>query len=178
MNQTPEIVLTIILFTVVGVVFGYQVGIELDSSTGWFSFMFGAMGLMIGCMAALVAGLFLTSPEHFEEKTVSNRLVSLNSQISVSGNFFLGTGSVSGVKTYYYFVDTPKGVNSRSVSASNSYIVETDSVEPKIVKHNYQLSQPSSIWTSIYIPLAFISPTDYNRLYIPEGSIKHQYKPN
>jgi len=172
--------LIVILFTVVALVFGHQVGKELDDHKDhfMFSYTFGTLGFVLGAMVAIIMGFVFTGPEDFEEVTTTKDLISLNSQANASGSFFLGIGSVSDTKRYYYFVDTPKGVNSRSVCAGDSYITETDSTEPKIVKYRYQLKKDPLSLSSLYIRAGVLSPDEYNKIYIPEGSIKRQYSPN
>lgn len=151
-------------------VFGKRVG------DPYFMTGMGTMaGIAVGMVLSLALGFVYTSPDDFKEKTTTQEIVSLDSDISSSGSFFLGIGSVSGSKKYYYFVETPRGMNSRSVYATNSYINETDSLDPKVVHHDFQ--EEEEIW-SFYIPAPHVRPDDYTEIYVPEGSIVREYNPN
>jgi len=166
---------TAFLFFISSSIFGYFVGRDIDrviQST----MAFGLLGTMVGLVFAMFSGLFLTSPDDFEKAVETNKLVSLSNNMETEGNFFLGIGSVSGSKKYYYYVDTPKGIHGRSVYANDAYIMETDTTEPKISKHEFELTDEAVYW-SFYFPVGF-SPDDYEKIIIPKGSIERQYNPN
>jgi len=165
--------ITLLLFTLVGAAFGY-----------W-KMRDAALGKMIFGMVGFTAGFFISFlilPEIFGDKSDFNHhkyeqnLVALNNSITSSGRFFLGSGALKVEKRYYYLVNTKKGVHSRSVDASDAYIVEHDSISsPKIVFHEFE--EKTKLW---YLPSRKMvdEVSNYLQFHIPEGSIKRQYNPN
>jgi len=164
--------ITLLLFILVGAVIGYYILDDVFTVTS-----LAMAGFTLGFFVS-----FLFLPEIFQDKSdfihhkYEQNLVALDNNISTSGTFFLGSGSLKGKKRYYYLVNTSKGVHSRSVDASDTYIVEYDSLSsPKIVFHEFE--EKARLW---YLPNQKVTDgvDNYYRIHIPEGSIKHQYNPN
>lgn len=168
--------ITVLIFTLVGCFMGYLFTHPYEDLF-FGMFMFGGMGLVFGFLVSMVVfGLNFSTPEDFNQYKTKKKLVALQNNTSIEGSLFLGTGSFKGVKKYYYMVETGRGVNSRSVKANNSYIVEHDSItSPKIVHHFFE---PKS--RLFYFPSNTKLPEaqNYVRFHIPEGSIKREYNPN
>lgn len=138
-------------------------------------FLGGALGLIV----ALIAGNFLTTPDDWQKIRTETEIISLSNSTNLSGDFFLGTGSVEGRKMYYYYVDTEKGAINRRLEAKDIYVEEANSsVQPKVVKVRYE-SKADYVW---YIPTdpEEMAPLDepYTQIIVPKGSIKRQYNPN
>lgn len=147
--------------------------------TGFFVVMGALIGGLIGLVTSLSVGEFVTTPDDWQGYRSETEIISLSNSSEISGKFFLGTGSVEGEKMYYYYTDTNKGAINRRLPARDTYVEEADSsVQPKVVEVWYE-PNTNYIW---YIPK---DPEDmkslegpYTQIVIPEGSIKHQYKPN
>jgi glutamine cyclotransferase len=134
-------------------------------------------GACIGASAGTLACLFVSfaniSPEHFERQVETTEIISLQGNTSVSGSFFLGTGSFEGEKVYYYYIQTQRGAISRKVDADETYVKETSTATPTIKKVRYK--DKGSLWHFTIPPDTL---DEYNQVTIPEGSIKREYKPN
>lgn len=128
------------------------------------------------CTFMFLLGVEFSDRSDYRRIKTSSDLVSLNNNISSAGSFFLGIGSFSGQKRYYYYVNTSRGVISRSVDAGRAFIVEHDttsegSFEPKIVRYEYDTILDQLSW---YVPHPGKYST-YYRIHVPEGSIKTEY---
>lgn len=147
--------------------------------TSFFAVMGGFIGGVIGFIIALGLGEFMTTPDDWQKYRGETEIISLSNSTTLSGEFFLGTGSVDGRKMYYYYVDTDKGAINRRLPATDTYVEEADkSVQPKIVRVWYE-SEANYIW---YFPTdpEKVESLDgpYTQIIVPEGSIKRQYNPN
>ena len=164
--------LTILLFAVAGVF------VALFSTRDTFflgvNMVFGAwIPAAVGALACFIISVANKSPEHFERQVETTEIISLQSNTSVSGNFFLGTGSFEGEKVYYYYIQTERGAISRKVDADETYVKETSTATPTIKKVRYK--DKGSLWHFTIRPDTL---DEYNQVTIPEGSIKREYKPN
>jgi hypothetical protein len=165
--------ITIAIFGVLGAFAGYMILRPHNNGLG--IALLGMAGSVLGIGVSLALGGVFADRSDFKKTTETVVLVSLNNSTSASGEFFLGSGSVQGQKRYYYMTETEKGIASRSVEARDAYIVETDTTSPKIVRHKF--NGKLQLW---YIPV-IKRPSEvenYDRVYVPEGSIKNQFKPN
>ncbi len=128
--------LTVFLFALAGGVLGFSVMRPYNNGLG--TIMLGLAAGMLGfVVSSLILGGALADKSDFERKTKTFQLVSLDNSVNASGQFFLGSGSIQGEKRYFYMTETEKGIASRSVDASDAYIVETDTTSPKIVRHKF-----------------------------------------
>lgn len=160
-------------------VLGFVLGLALIGSSKYANIfpeilLFPLIGGMVGFIIFIMSGFFLTGPEDFRKIKTEKELVSLSSNISSEASFFLGIGSFSGTKKYYYFVNTDRGAINKSVYANETYIEEFENGTTRILKVRYE-----SIFNHWHAVMhAVMDHDEYNRIWIPEGSIKHQYKPN
>lgn len=134
----------------------------------------GITGALVGLLIALMLGHTYTSPDDMKKIRTEQKIISLSNTSEVSGDFFLGTGSVGGHKIYYYYIDTPKGAINKRVKATEAFVEEQEGVEPKVVKVRFK--DVSSGW--YIVPPKKMEGKSYTRIFIPKGSIKRQYKPN
>jgi hypothetical protein len=166
--------ITIVLCAIVGFCIGYF-GTRRHRFRGPNAFLGTAVGGCMGVLMAFMFGIAFTGPEDFEKQKSETKIVSLQSNTSVSGSFFLGTGSFEGKKVYYYYVETKRGAISRKVDADETYVKEVpEPTNPRIVKVRHKKS-----WSPWHFTIkAAVELEDYNQVIIPEGSIKHEFKPN
>ena len=104
------------------------------------------------------------------ESQEPQRLYSLSNKTSVSGSFFLGSGSVHG-EDYFYFLDrAPLGYYIRKVASNISFINEC------IEYPYYIISIPTYKykWIKYLTPLPPLRSEVY-QFYIPKNSIKYGF---
>ncbi|MFW6281663.1 MAG: hypothetical protein ACOC1O_02560 [bacterium] len=128
----------------------------------------GAFGIWIFIMLFLSA--FISIGAETEEYLYSsNKIYALDGNFETNGNFFLGTGSVDESLKYYYLVKKEGGKKIKSVHANNVILYESDN--PRIEVYNVRFKRN---WLNNNF--ICISGLKY-KLYIPDGSIKQNYKP-
>ena len=85
-----------------------------------------------------------------------DEIYSLDRGTEVNGHFSLGCGSIDSDITYYFYVETERGFELKSISSDNSkiYLVETDEKYPSIVTKKDKDS--FGTYKVIYIPVGTI----------------------
>lgn len=97
---------------------------------------------------------------------VQTELSALNNSSNVSGEFFLGFGSVDNEEVYRYIIqDSDGGYRVRSVDASDVVVYEIPGASSAYVE-TARLRSPSS-WSAISN-----TSSDDIKFYVPEGSVK------
>jgi hypothetical protein len=93
--------------------------------------------LMIAVLICGIAMVFV-SGRVGESRTIRSDIVSLDREMSVSGHFVLGSGTVSGKPVYLYYINTPGGgYKLKSVDASICTIYQDENTTPYIAGGYY-----------------------------------------
>ena len=135
--------------------FGAFICIALFLSIGWFLWT-----------------IFTMPHPTCEYSTITQPIYSLERENSISGSFILGFGSVEGKPTYYFYKNDTLGVVLDSENAYYTSLVETNEREPSLVYYDIEHGEcPPEIrkysgWTGNKI------------IYVPEGTIKKEFKVN
>ena len=114
----------------------------------------------------VVVGMFFWGKYYVDDynseytETVYEKIYSLDRGTEVSGGFTLGSGSVEENIVYYFYVETDRGFQLKSVSAGYEeiYLDEDDMVTPHIDKIKTKGEGP------------------YYVIYVPEGTIVRQFQ--
>ena len=134
---------TLLLLLLAALVFGFGVG---------FSFL-----------AGIAVPKQWTGPE-------TTQLVSLRDSDGVSGQFFLGTGSIDATQYYFFYKEAGQGYQPGKVEVSNNVTVfEEKGQNGQLKTYTYKFSNPLFRWIALELP---------NQKYefiIPEGSLKKNF---
>ena len=131
----------------------------------FFMALFGSIGFLAGVLLSYVLSIILAtiSPTYHVESR--NGLVTLQDGTSVSGRFFLGSGSVDGKPGYtYYRGDGVNGFSLESVAA-NKAIVKYSTEAPRVEKI---LTCGPGLFSNSCVSSQYV-------FYVPEGSVKQDY---
>lgn len=131
--------------------------------------IFGAFGGALLFLLVGVVDMKLSETEEIEEHMYY--ISSIKSNVDTEGRFFLGSGSIESVEYYYAFRKTTRGFKRVKVPASRSYIVETDSRRPEVVKHVNKCVDCTVI-KNAKEPLSFYT------VYVPKGTIIRKFSLN
>lgn len=129
-----------------------------------FQILFWCGGLLIG-----TAMIFNSNDASIWKK--EQDIVSLDYANSINGRFFLGSGSVEGIRHYYVYVQEGNLFKLISLNAEQTYLEET-SEAPSIWKLKCDEEKQRVIWR---IDLCGGEKTV---LKIPKNSIIKEFKPN
>ena len=158
----------IILGIILVMVFFYTIGHEFDGIVIWGG-VFG--GFMVGTfvLALISAILSLPCKEVLKEEYELHAIVD-NSEIT--GNFFLGCGSIGEDKYYSYIIETERGktVKTLKIEECND-IYFKDTVETPMLKY-YEPEFEKDWWYWFAFPIE----DNYWVFHIPEGSIIEDYE--
>lgn len=123
----------------------------------------------VSFIIAAIIGCFI--PSHWQEDAVWN-LASLRDQSSVSGNFFLGIGSIDEVQYYTYYVDHGNKQYSRDKIEVDDVLMinESDTIPPRLTRYVNVFNNPT------YHLFAVDSLTERYEFTIPVGSIIKKFK--
>lgn len=130
------------------------------------------MGMIIGGLIIVpLFAIFFHAAFDSEEYVKENiQMVALKDNMATEGKFFLGSGTVDSSIKYFYMTKTEKGLKIDSVNASDSYLVEDDSVNPYIEIHSTRFKNE---FVEKWFPNWY---SGYTIIHIPKGSILYNYQ--
>ena len=176
------------IFPLLGAIFGWKI-FEYAKDTSWSFSSYVASTLLAAIFAfcGFVAGASLGTqmgtghPAHWKlEETAA--LVSLRSSSGVTGNFFLGSGTIGQGQYYFFYEKLGEGYQPGSIAAANNVTIFEEKREDGELK-TYVSSGFANPWIALIglssqsRPYAF-SLLKLNKLYefrIPEGSLKQNF---
>lgn len=130
------------------------------------------------CIAALIfvdvvlAGaisFIVPTDEQNIQLTQTEKITALKDNISSEGHFFLASATIKDKPSYYYVVQTNRGLKQKKINAEQSYIHYTkDDFRVEIYKGVSFKNWYTYIWASV--PTA-----EYYDIYIPEGSVTSEF---
>jgi hypothetical protein len=129
-----------------------------------------AISLLIAAATASIAVMVITlaSPTYNTVPFSTQNLTSLKTEITTSGNFFLGTGSIDSKPVYFYY----------RLNTDGTYQLHNKNVKYAAIRESTDTPHidvySPKLWFSI-----LISPSESKYVFnIPPGSIIHSYNPN
>ena len=162
-----------LIFALVIVIFAWRPLYE--DSFGFLEYLLSTMFLAMLAIAGLVAGIAVALivgaavPKHWTEgETI--KLVSLRSGDSVSGSFFLGTGSIGTTQYYFYYKEAGRGYQPGRVEvADNVTIFEEKRQAGELKVYTSKFVNPSLEWVALNV--------EHHKyeFIIPEGSLKKNF---
>ena len=161
---------TIILFYAIGYFFFlYDFYKESDGFDSYVIFFPLISSLYFACAGFIVA---IVLPVNFETTKWQENLVTLKDNNSVSGNFFLGTGTINGQMKYVYYQQNYDSTYQMwQVDYFNAKIKYTDG-QPKV--NITDVRRQKSLWNKFAIDMDGSSQTYI--FEVPKGSIKNSYE--
>jgi hypothetical protein len=165
--------LYIILVIVLGVT-GVLIAVLDSDNDFWEKF---GMGIAQGLFGAVVAFFicFITSvivdgvADKEYVKIDENKIIALQDGSSVSGRFFLGSGSFDGTMKYVYMTSTNNEMSMDSVRVESAKLLYSDLTKIETYK---------SYYTNKTVRYLFGKESwDHNiyKIYIPEGTVKQNF---
>lgn len=123
--------------------------------------------ILFGVMCANISG-----PAEMVEVESTIELYAVNDYIGEHGRFYLGSGHIDNDEYYYYVVKTEDGGFITKKIESDMAVLYYTEDEPKIEVCRYKFTNP------IHNFLSFgVCQTERKyKIYIPEGTIIHDYK--
>lgn len=117
-------------------------------------------------IAGTVVGMFFWGKYYVDTyndeytETVYEKIYFLDRGTEVSGSFTLGSGSIEENVVYYFYIETDRGFQLKSLTAGYEeiYLVEDDTVTPRVNKIKNKGEDP------------------YYVIYVPEGTIVRQFQ--
>lgn len=103
---------------------------------------------------------------HYE---ISENIISMKDGSGISGNFFLGCGSLNGELVYSFYAQDSIGIHGRTIDSDRAILRYTTS-QPRHV--TYCKKYAKSDW--LFTPYLFWEYPYKDILYIPEGSITNK----
>lgn len=161
----------------IGVIFGFYVvfssffpyGMDLFDYVAGVLFGILFASLFGGLLFLLCWGIGYLMPKHLEvEKTIA--LVSIDNNISVQGNFFLGSGFIES-KQYYFYMEKLDGsfVPHRVVVEDNVFITENSQENPKIIFYKFKFNNKYANLIAVNLSEKVIE------IVIPKNSVKYGF---
>lgn len=119
--------------------------------------------VLIGMMLNMLTYIFVD-----EDYSYSRPLTTINDNSSVSGSFFLGSGSIKEIPTFMYYVLNERGeFRLQHVDADDAFITYTDG-PPEVIVHT---TRTKSEWLAVEMDMA-----EYEYEFrVPRGSVKQVY---
>lgn len=163
----------VVLTIGIGVLVGLVVGVALSKSERFPFFVGGVFGLLMGAVVGFMVAMAVTvnapTPYRLEE-VGSYNLASLRSVDGVSGDFFLGSGSVGSDLYYFYFVDQgDQGLVASKVNATGGWLTvrvhEVDGQTGGVLKTYKWVPDRSS--PVVWFGVAVEGPVSVYDFYVP-----------
>jgi hypothetical protein len=137
-----------------------------------FFLLYSGISFLVGL--GIVATVVSTLPK--EENIYYLDIVSLKNDNSISGNFFLGSGSIQQEEYYFYFVKAKDGSFYRDkVEADRTRIVQTANISPRCEWK--EITHISNATTKFWIGTGdlFFERKDF-KLYVPPDTIIENFR--
>lgn len=143
-----------------------------NEEMAWF---FSFVGIIVGILGAIavtsmVSYIVTNDNNTVYVKTSETQIIALQDNSSVSGSFFLGSGSIKGVMKYTYLTNTEDGIKMNQVNSESSYILEENASNPRIIVSTPEFTN-KSLWWWATSPWRGVK----TQIYIPKGSVKTNY---
>lgn len=160
----------IILLVIGCIVFAYKGWKDCDAVVG---FLILFSGLLLSIQIVLLAFAALSNVEYGQQH---QDIVSLNINSTVSGDFFLGSGSIDEVEYYFYYKKCADGgYLKEQIPVVETKIYETNDISPRL-----QWTEVRSLenkYTSFFIGASgyyFVDQEDF-KFFVPEGTIIKEF---
>lgn len=101
-------------------------------------------------------------------------LVALSNQMSIQGQFFLGTGRVDGKMKYTYIKKLDQGVKLKSADAEDYIVKQKEGANPRIYERT-KVVNPRNLMELFWSQNTFANFYSQKFIVIPEGSVKHGF---
>jgi len=99
------------------------------------------------------------------------QIYSLGNNHSIKGSFGLFSGTIDKVEYYFFFIKNNKGFQRKEVPVKKTYLIETDSIQPQLMKMNRKYQDENKFWKII---------DDYRvnhfKIYVPKNTIIRKFK--
>lgn len=107
--------------------------------------------LMVIAAASIIGSAVCTSIYHEHYTKLIGEIISIRTDNSISGRFYLGSGYVSDKNYYYYYIKTDNCYRLDKCDASRTYILEDDYHVPSV----YEIKEIGQMKTTylIYVPV-------------------------
>lgn len=142
-------------------------------------------GLISGIVVSFVMLVFATEEGKFDDSKLESSkcvavyeiipLISIEREQSMSGTFFIGSGTVKSDVYYFAYVDTSDGMYLNKYPRYKTYIVEQDG-EPKATTTMYECSRPVFAWLKGMDKAPKRTRAKKYQLYVPKGTIIRDFK--
>lgn len=127
------------------------------------------VGAMVSLASAVVISVVIPATPIFESNAPIKALKDGN---TVSGSFFLGTGTVDGEIEYRFMSEEEDGgLRMNTVSADDAVIYDTTDA-PRVETYTYEFK--SRLVRLLFGPGPLLQDAEY-RIYVPEGTVKYEY---
>ena len=136
--------------------------IFIGDARGWYwcdASGLGIVGLIFGIMSliSLVCCVSLYPNYATSYNILLYEIVSIRTEDSIEGSFFLGSGTLKD-KTYYVcYSKNSKGYKLEKLETDKSYVIEDNDKTPSVYKVNYKNSLGT--YYNIYVPVGTIITT-------------------
>ncbi len=130
--------------------------------------VFAVIAFIVGILFASIIGAAV--PKHWIEPKTT-KLVSLRDSNSISGHFFLGTGSIETTQYYFFYKEAGQGgyQQGKVAVADNVIVFEEKRQNGELKTYTYEFVNPFFRFVAIYYP------SQKYEFFIPEGSLKKNF---
>lgn len=160
------------IFLILLVALSILIAVFLILKDEWPTIFFAVpLTLLIGipCVVAICSfiGLF---PEQYAEVRTVEKLVAFQDNSNISGDFFLGIGSIDGAPAYHYIYKLENGGYKEKSIKTSDITVFQDNSEPRIIM--YESKFKNDIWLWFAIPVGTFGA----EIHAPQNSIINEYR--
>ena len=164
------LLLLIIWVCIALLTFRFTPKLEEVVSDGW-SFTIVIMVLLTFGLSGLAFHCYYFKGTERQTEVHEWHISSLGNDKGVSGEFFLGSGTIETTDYYFFFVRTTEGYLRLKEPVANTYIIETDERRPELVGLQTYYDDKDLAFKVWFDPII----TD-KKLYVPKGTIIKDFK--
>ena len=136
---------------------------------GFLAFLFVALGCMVGFLIATVVGAFVPKHSVLIETT---SMMAMKDQSTVSGSFFLGSGSIDGKWKYaFYTIGKDKSIKLQTVDVGEAMVFEDGEENPRVERYGKEFDEENWKYFAIGCDCA-----NHYEFHVPKGSLTNQFK--
>ena len=124
------------------------------------------LGGLIGGLIGVI--LMLALPMKTEINTYTYKIETFQDNNSVSGSFFLGSGSIDGKMKYVFYYEVNGGFKMAQIDYDDAIIKYSDNV--KAIRYKEEPTDAFINWFAVDIYMS-----DTYEIFVPKGTIKSNY---
>lgn len=129
----------------------------------------GSIGILL--ILSIMSTIRYSHSIRYEKTIQKENIISIGNDKYIEGQSSLFSGTVNEVGYYFYYVNTDRGHTREKIEVDKTFIIETDSISPRIDGVYYYYDDKNRFWKV----MDDLQPT-YFQIYVPKEAIIKKFE--